>query len=75
MHGLKFSVATTDFHHSNFTETTYKISVDQEESKCWLIFIEDCHTLQPMVSLTVCAHLTNDGVVTHTGRDLNMERH
>ena len=21
-----------------------EISVDQEEKKCWLIFIEDCHT-------------------------------
>ena len=43
-------------------------------SRCWLILLTDCHTLQPMVSLTACARLTNDSVVTHTGRDLNTER-
>ena len=33
----------------------------------------DCHTLQPMVLLTACVRLTNDSVVTHTGRDLEVD--
>ena len=27
-HGLKFSVATTDFRHSNFTQATYENNVE-----------------------------------------------
>ena len=32
MHGLKFSVTTTDFSLSNFTEATYEIDVNRRRT-------------------------------------------
>ena len=74
LHGLKFSIATTDFRHSNFSEATCEIDVDRRRTNVGWFLLTDCNTLQPMVSLTACAQLTNDSVVTNTGRDLNTEQ-
>ena len=71
---LKFSVATMDFRHSNFTEMTYEINVDRRRTTIGWSLLTDCHSRKPMVLFT-CMHLTNNSVVTHTGRDLNTERH
>lgn len=32
LHGLKFSVATTDFHHSDFTEAIYELNVGRRRT-------------------------------------------
>ena len=71
---MELSVAMTDFRHSNFTEAIYEINVTLDRERTKMGLLSDCYTLQPMLSLTACARLTNDIVVTHTGRDVNTER-
>ena len=52
LHGLKFSVAMTDFHHSNFTEATCEISVDRwRTSVGWFLLT---HSTANGIANSVC---------------------